>query len=111
MGMKKALVGANFFGERRVNALVEAEQWYSNKELFEMINGLKADLSETRRVVKEYNDLRRSLNDCIRRVAEIEQRGVGRQSVEQAILRWTPWVITIASAGAALYAFFGRWAG
>ena len=109
--MKKALVGANFFGERRVNALVEAEQWYSNKELFEMIDGLKADLSETRRVVTEYNNLRKSLNDCIQRVTTIEERAAGKRDVEQAILRWTPWVITIASAGAALYAFFGRWAG
>lgn len=81
------------------------EQWYTNKELFEMINGLKSDLTETRKVVKEYNDLRRSLNDCIRRVAEIEQRGVGRQSVEQAILRWGPWAIAVVSAG---WAIWGR---
>ena len=81
------------------------EQWYTNKELFEMINGLKSDLTETRKVVKEYNDLRRSLNDCIRRVADIEQRGVGRQSVEQAILRWVPWAIAVVSAA---YAIFGR---
>ena len=81
------------------------EQWYTNKELFEMINGLKSDLTETRKVVREYNDLRRSLNDCIRRVADIEQRGVGRQSVEQAILRWTPWAIAVVSAG---WAIWGR---
>lgn len=83
----------------------DQEQWYTNKELFEMINGLKSDLTETRKVVKEYNDLRRSLNDCIRRVAEIEQRGVGRQSVEQAILRWGGWAIAVVSAA---YAIFGR---
>lgn len=81
------------------------EQWYSNKELFEMINGLKSDLAETRQAVREYNDLRQSLNDCIRRVTDIEQRGIGKQSVEQAILRWGPWIIAVVSFG---YAMFGR---
>lgn len=86
----------------------DQEQWYTNKELFEMISGLKDDLIETRKVVREYNDLRRSLNDCIRRVSDIEQRNIGKQNVEQAILRWTPWAIAVVSAVAALYAFFGR---
>ncbi len=92
--------------ERRVVRLSDhQEQWYSNKELFEMINGLKSDLTETRKVVKEYNDLRHSLNDCIRRVTEIEQRGVGRQSVEAAILRWGGWAVALISLG---YVIFRR---
>lgn len=88
--------------------MTETEQWYSNKELFEMINGLKTDLSETRRVVSEYNNLRRSLNDCIQRVINIEQQGVGKKSVEKAILSWTPWIISIVSIISALYAFLGK---
>lgn len=40
-------------------------QWYSNRDLFEMLNGLKSDLVETRLEMKRYNDLRGALNEVM----------------------------------------------
>jgi phage I-like protein len=34
------------------------EQWYSNKELFEMLQNLKGELQQTRADLRKYNDLR-----------------------------------------------------
>jgi len=39
------------------------EQWYNNRELFEMICDLKEALTETTTVVKKYNNLRQELGD------------------------------------------------
>lgn len=43
----------------------EGNQWYSNKELFEMLNGLKIELVETQSQMRKYNDLRATLNDVM----------------------------------------------
>ena len=42
------------------------EQWYSNKDLFEMLNGLRMELVETQSQMKKYNDLRATLNDVMK---------------------------------------------
>lgn len=42
------------------------EQWYSNKDLFEMLNGLRMDLIETQSQMKKYNDLRATLNNVMK---------------------------------------------
>lgn len=42
------------------------KQWYSNKDLFEMLNGLRMDLIETQSQMKKYNDLRATLNDVMK---------------------------------------------
>ena len=41
------------------------EQWYSNKELFEMLNELKIELIETKSQIRKYNELRATLNDVM----------------------------------------------
>ena len=43
----------------------EGNQWYSNKELFEMLNGLKMELVETQSQMRKYNELRRTLNEVM----------------------------------------------
>ena len=42
------------------------KQWYSNKDLFEMMNEIKLELVETQIQMKRYNDLRRTLNDVMK---------------------------------------------
>lgn len=79
------------------------EQWYTNKELYEMINDLKVELLETRKVVKEYNELRRDLGGCIQRIAAIEQRGAGKKTVEDAFLRWGGWLVGLGGLVSAIY--------
>ena len=44
----------------------EGNQWYSNKELFEMLNKLKTELVETQSQMRKYNELRATLNDVMK---------------------------------------------
>ena len=48
------------------------EQWYNNKELFEMIDALKDEMSQTRALIKEYNGLRRSQMQLELRLKTVE---------------------------------------
>lgn len=43
----------------------EGNQWYSNKELFEMMNSIKIEMLETQAQMRKYNDLRATLNDVM----------------------------------------------
>lgn len=77
---------------------MEAEQkkeWYSNKDLFEMVQGLTKDLQETRTVIKQYNGLRRDLGETIKKVAEIEDQMTGRNQVWDGIRNWGGWIIAL----------------
>lgn len=51
----------------------EKGNWYDNKELFEMIQGLKEELRETTRSIKEYNGLRKKQYDFEGRLISLEQ--------------------------------------
>lgn len=84
------------------------EDWYSNKDLFEMVQSLKVDLAETTKAVREYNNLRQTLNDVIRRVTCIEERSLGRHSVGKGIREWGGWVVGIIALMISLYINFGR---
>ncbi|MDD3853119.1 MAG: hypothetical protein PHD40_05625 [Syntrophomonadaceae bacterium] len=60
------------------------EQWYDNKALFEMIQELKKDIAglntqitETNRLIREYNDLRRKIDECERGLADITGHSKG----------------------------------
>lgn len=55
--------------------------WYSNKELFEMIdkfkeevNGLTVEMKETKMLIRDYNGLRKNINDNNRKVGELERK-------------------------------------
>lgn len=57
------------------------QNWYSNKELFEMMEGLKTDMvglklemKETRTLIRDYNELRRDINDVSKRIMVIEKK-------------------------------------
>ena len=89
------------------------EEWYTNKQLFEMLQGLKDDMAETRvelaatrESVRRYNGLREDLEDVRTRVTAIEQQGVGRARVGSAIREWGSWIMALSSlvvAGVALW--------
>ena len=48
------------------------DNWYDNKQLFEMINELKIELAETSKLIKEYNGLRKNQNDFEGRLTKVE---------------------------------------
>lgn len=73
--------------------MTEKKQWYDNKDLFEMIQDLRDELKTTSKLVKEYNNLRGTLNDLIRRVTSMEEQAAGRHSVGKSIREWGGWII------------------
>lgn len=48
------------------------DDWYNNKELYEMINDLKIQLLETTRLIKGYNGLREKQNELDERIEKLE---------------------------------------
>lgn len=56
------------------------QSWYSNKELFEMMQGvtkeissLRLELNETKTLIRDYNGLRETANKNTKRVGEIQR--------------------------------------
>ena len=98
--------------------------WYSDREMFEMIQGLKTDLQETRITVKKYNGLWEKLDvmdgkvDAVdekigavdNRVTTIEQQANGRKSVWQGILSWGGWIFAAGgTVGTIIAISMGLW--
>lgn len=91
--------------------MTDEKDWYNNKELYEMIQGLKedfqdfrSDLKTTREVIKKYNGLRSDLAEVIQKVKSIEERSAGRNQVLEIILKWGGWIV-------AIFALYLKWKG
>ncbi len=57
------------------------KQWYTNKDLFEMMNEIRLEMAETQAQMKRYNDLRATLNDVMesqKTLTEIVHRNVDK---------------------------------
>lgn len=59
---------------------MERKQWYSNKDLLEMLNELKKDISElriemkeTKTLIRDYNNLRENVNKANKKIVELEK--------------------------------------
>jgi len=83
---------------------VSREEWYSNKELYELImemsdglNALNVELKETQRVVKKYNSLRETLGECQLKIQEMENRAQERQRIGLFTREWVGWLIGLLS--------------
>lgn len=79
------------------------EQWYTNKDLFEMLQDIKGETQTMIRAAKEYNGLRQSLNDCIRRVTAMEEQAIGRYTVGKAVRDWGGWFVALLAFLISLY--------
>lgn len=73
------------------------EQWYTNKDLFEQIMGLRSELEETRSMIKEYNGLREEVHNIEKRFIEHEAVGKGKSKVAQGIKEWGGWIVAIVA--------------
>ena len=74
----------------------EKDQWYSNKDLFEMIQKLVSQMSRTEQIIKKYNGLHEKVQCHEDYIKEQQGKGSGRQSVEAAFLRWGGWLVGLA---------------
>ena len=57
------------------------DNWYSNKDLFEMIDGFKTEVAdlrlemrETKTLIRDYNRLRKNINESNKKVGELERK-------------------------------------
>jgi len=72
-------------------------QWYTNKDLFELINELSDEMRETRSMIRQYNGLREKVDAVEKKVDVMEARAKGRSSVGKAIREWGGWFIAVIS--------------
>lgn len=73
------------------------EQWYTNKDLFQLINALQIDMKETRATIKKYNGLYTKLGDLKTTVDDMQAQQKGRNSVGTAIRNWGGWIFGLTS--------------
>ena len=72
----------------------EKEQWYTNKELFEKIEGLSKELTRTQTLVSKYNGLREKVDEYCVKVDAIIHEGAGKNKLASGV----SWTIGIVGA-------------
>lgn len=82
------------------------EQWYTNKELFELINQLQKEMQETRMMIKKYNGLYQKVDEVSNKIKEIESEAAGRMSVIEAIHQWGGWLFGLITLLILVYTTF-----
>ena len=80
------------------------EQWYSNKEIFEMVQELRDELKTTREIVKKYNGIREDLNWCVKRLQSHKTAKEVRYTLIEGVREWGGWVVAV---GILLLKWFG----
>lgn len=78
------------------NGTRQTDPWYSNKEIFEMVQGLRGEMQETRRVIHEYNQLRRDLTWAIENINRMQSEQEARSTTIMAIREWGGWIVAVA---------------
>lgn len=105
----------------------EKNQWYTNKDLFELINQLQGEvrdfrgdnkelrleMKETRRIIKQYNGLREEVGEARKEIDDVkEQMNVlqakqdGRYSMMNAVRLWGGWLFALVTLLILLYKTF-----
>ena len=85
-------------------------EWYDNKELYEMLNGLKNDLQDTRRIIQKYNGLRETQGEIQKDISKLkkwkqEQKGNKEGRIDAAY--WLKWVVILLLSVSNLLALWG----
>lgn len=78
----------------------EEPQWYTNKDIYEMVQALKTDFHQFRAEMQEINNLRTQIVDLQKGQLEWVQyknKLLGKSSVGDGIRQWGGWFIAIIS--------------
>lgn len=93
--------------------MTESEQWFSNKDLYEQINGMKTDflvlqqeLKQTREEIKKYNNLRKDLYETQMTVRQMQSVEEGKSILSTAIREWGGWIVAILALAANFINYF-----
>lgn len=80
------------------------EQWYTNRDLFGMVqelhkemSALKTELAETTTLIRDYNGLRQKINDCERALFEGHGKAAGGKEVYGYIVGGIGLIIALIS--------------
>lgn len=90
-----------------------SNQWYTNKDLFELINKLQKDMSETRTIIKKYNGLYSKLDETKRKVDDVEKKvehveavTEGKKNTKESIQSWGGWIFGLVTLMILIYSTF-----
>lgn len=90
-----------------------SQEWYSNKELFERLGGLKDDVAElrsemkeTRALIKNYNGLREEIEALKEKVHNMETSNSAKKSVMHSFRDWGGWFIAVITLFYVMYDHF-----
>jgi chromosome segregation ATPase len=90
--------------ERKIKELMSGD-WYSNKELYKMIQSLTSQLTEFNGKFDKYNGLieerkkdRKLLNQLNEKVNKIDTKGKTKKEITTNWREWIGWVIAILLA-------------
>jgi len=98
----------------------EKSQWYSNKELFEQITGMKdefnelrSEMRETRSLMKQYNGLRERIgqleqknDDVSKELSDMKAKKSGKQAFIDGIGKYGGWLFGVAGIVATYISLF-----
>ncbi len=73
----------------------KTEQWYTNKEIYEMVRDLREELKDTRDALKAYNGIRDDLNWCIGKLKTGTAKREGMAVVLFGLRDWAGWAVAI----------------
>ena len=85
-------------------------EWYDNKDLYEMINGLKDDLQQTRAIIQKYNGLRENQGEIIEEVKCLKkwkQQQEGNKEGRKDISYWIKWIVILLLSVSNFLALWG----
>ena len=81
----------------RREILERRQQWYTNKEIFEMVQNLRDELRETRDVVKKYNGIRDDLDWCVDKLQKNKNISAGQNIFILAFRDWLGWIVALVA--------------
>jgi len=79
------------------------EQWYTNRDIFEMVQGLKEDMRDLREEMRETKTLIRDYNGLRKKLVEVELRLEQSQGKEQGSKTVWGYIVGVVGILAFLY--------
>ena len=84
--------------------MTEKEQWYSNKDLYEMmvelskrLESTNAEMTRTQVMIRDYNGLRQKINECESKLVEYHGESLGKETGSKNTWGYIVGAIGIAS--------------
>lgn len=91
----------------------DGDPWYTNRDLFEMINSLKSEINQTTSLLRQYNGLggrmdrlEQALLQMVKTQEDCMTRQSERVTIGKAVREWGGWIIAVVGFGAKLLGYW-----